>query len=404
MALRKGRSAVLATALATPALAFARGPAALPTPWAAWSSSPVPLDAAPLADAEREALRRCGDGDARLEETARQIAARAARGSSLPTLDAITAIQRAAGEPHPWPSVWSARATSPSSPATMGKLDTWLHGPDASGATSSPPSPSRRRCGASVAMAAGGEQVLVVVAVEALANLSPLPVRVRAGQWLTVEAQLRVPAHGGAVYVVGPRGTPRSVPTAYDGRTLRARFAPNQPGPFDVQVVVDVAGGPRPALEATVFADVDPSAEALEDSAPGEEVAVVAGRSDDDDVLAAMASAARASSGAAPLVRDARLDDVAKNHARRMAQAHVLAHDAGDGDPADRLRAAGLAGAAIGENVASAPSVALAHRALWRSPSHRANLVRRDFERFGVAAVRDERGAVWVAEEFVSDE
>jgi hypothetical protein len=371
-------------------------------PWAAWSSSPVALDAAPLVDVEREALRRCGDGDERLEETARQIAVRAARGSALPALDAITAIQRAEGEPHPWPSVWSARAASPSSAATMGKLDAWLHRPDASGASSLPPAPSRRRCGAAVATAAAGGEVLVVVAVDVLADLSPLPVRVRAGQWLTVEAQLRVPARGGAVYVVGPRGTPRSVPTAYDGRTLRARFAPDQPGAFDVQVVVDVAGGPRPALEATVFADVDPSADALEDPAPGEEAAL-AGRSD-DDVLASMAAAARASSGAAPLVRDARLDDVARNHARRMAQAHVLAHDAGDGDPADRLRATGLAGAAVGENVASAPSVALAHRALWRSPSHRANLLRRDFERFGVAAVRDERGAVWVVEEFVSDE
>jgi uncharacterized protein YkwD len=400
VARRRARAAVLSAAFAVPAFAFARTPVSDAVTWAAWSSSPAALDQAPLADVEREALRRCGEGDARLEDTARQIAARESRGSPLPPLDAIVSIQRASGEPHPWPSVWSARAASPSSPATMDKLDAWLATADTTGAASWPS--ARRRCGAAVAPAGIGERVLVVVAVDALADLAPLPVRARAGQWLTVEARLRVPARGGAVFVVGPHGTPRSVPTAYDGRTLRARFAPDEPGAFAIQVVADLAGGSRPVLEATVFADVAPPDALLEDPAPGEEIAM-AGRSDDDR-LAAMAAAARAAGGGSPLVRDARLDAVARAHASRMAQTHVLSHDVGDGDPSERLRVAGFAGVEVGENVATAATVALAHRALWRSPSHRANLVRRDFDRLGVSAVRDDRGAVWIAEEFVSGE
>jgi uncharacterized protein YkwD len=65
------------------------------------------------------------------------------------------------------------------------------------------------------------------------------------------------------------------------------------------------------------------------------------------------------------------------------------------------VRAAGVAATNVGENVARAASVALAHRALWHSPSHRANLLRRDFDRIGVGVIRDAQGTVWVAEELV---
>ena len=80
-----------------------------------------------------------------------------------------------------------------------------------------------------------------------------------------------------------------------------------------------------------------------------------------------MLAAARTTSGEAPLARDPRLDAVAREHARRMAP-HVLAHDAGDGDPAERLQAAGLSSQTLGENVAHAATVALAHRSLWAAP------------------------------------
>ncbi len=115
-----------------------------------------------------------------------------------------------------------------------------------------------------------------------------------------------------------------------------------------------------------------------------------------------MLAAARAESGEPPLARDARLDAIALEHARSMATARALAHDSGDGDPGARVQAAGLSWRALGENVAHGATLTLAHRALWASPSHRANMLRRDFEHVGVAAVRDERGDVWVVETFAS--
>jgi uncharacterized protein YkwD len=197
--------------------------------------------------------------------------------------------------------------------------------------------------------------------------------------------------------VLGPGGAPRTVPSWFDGTTLRARFAPDRAGETTVQVVADLAGGPRPVLEATVFADVEPQAHEPDRTAPGEEVVTGA---DDDERLAAMVVRARASASLSPLARDARLDGVAREHAKRMAELHQLAHDAGDGDPLERLRAAGLEAGDTGENVAHAASIGLAHRAFWASPSHRANILSREFDRIGVAVVRDDHGEAWAVETF----
>jgi hypothetical protein len=242
---------------------------------------------------------------------------------------------------------------------------------------------------------------VAVVAVEALADLAPLPMRARTGQWLTVEARLRARASGGKVLLLGPGGLPRSLPTSFEAGLIRARFVLDRPGDFTVQVLADFESGPRPVLEANVFADVEPPSRSDDRAAPGEEL-VDGAPPDDDALLARMVAGARASSGLSSLVRDPRLDAIARRHALRMAAERELAHDAGDGGPVDRLHAEGLDAREVGENVARAPSVPLAHRELWASPSHRANLLGRVFERVGLAVVRDTRGEAWVAEMFAA--
>jgi uncharacterized protein YkwD len=153
----------------------------------------------------------------------------------------------------------------------------------------------------------------------------------------------------------------------------------------------------RPVLEATVFADVQP-APRLSRVAPGEELRSAG--STDEELLARMINVARATAGLAPLARSARLDEVAREHAVRMARRGELAHELGEGDPRERLRASGGEARYTGENVAHAPTVRLAHRSLWTSPSHRANFLRRDYDRMGVSVVRDEQGDAWVVEMF----
>jgi uncharacterized protein YkwD len=354
--------------------------------WADWTSSPRPVDATALDPLERAALAACGTGEAGLRETARAILARKLAGLPMPELDAIEAAQRAAGEPHPWPRAWAASARSLDEGATLAKLTAWLGRGE-----------PQRRCGVAAGASGEGTHALVVVTVDAVADLAPLPTRARTGQWLTVEARLHRPATGGRVVVMHADEAPRTVPSWFDGATLRARFTADRPGEMAVQVVAELPGGPRPAIEASLFVDVDPPARDDARAAPGEDASP---GSKDDDRLAAMVAAARAAGGLRPLGRDARLDAVAREHAARMAAAHELAHDAGDGDPVERLRDAGLDPREAGENVAHAASLPLAHRALWASPSHRANLLGREFDRIGVGVARDSHGDAWVVESF----
>jgi uncharacterized protein YkwD len=190
------------------------------------------------------------------------------------------------------------------------------------------------------------------------------------------------------------------LPTSFDGKTLRAWFAPDGPGEFTVQVVADVASGPRPVLETQVFSDVEPPVVPSLHPAPGEEE--TRDERDEETALAGMLNGARAWAGLPALARDARLDAVARAHALRIARTQRLAHDAGDGDPAERLRAVGVETHEMGENLATAPNAILAHRAIWASPSHRANILGRNFERVGLGIAHDSRGEIWVVELFSS--
>jgi uncharacterized protein YkwD len=251
-------------------------------------------------------------------------------------------------------------------------------------------------------MRADGRRALAVIAVDALADLAPLPTRARTGEWLTLVATMGAHARAAEVIVLGPGGNPRRVPASLEGSLLQARFAPDRPGEFRVQALAELDEGPRPAVEATVFADAEPPATVADSSAPGEDLAEGLEIRDDAQRLARMLDGARALSGLRALHRDQRLDDLARSHALRMAARRDLAHDAGDGDPLERLNAEGLDAARVGENVAHATTVALAHRALWASPSHRANLLDPSFSRVGVGVARDARGDAWVAELFTS--
>jgi hypothetical protein len=356
--------AVVAVAVLATSAASAAGP---PAPrevwiWAETTSSPTPALPAGdrLTDRETELQARCGKSEAGLRAVARRVLDRKLRGSSFLDVDGLATAQRASGEPHVWPRAWSISGRALDHAATLEKLDAWRMGFRDLG---------ERRCGVATGVAADGTQVVVAVAVDALADLAPLPLRTHTGSWLTVDARVLVPASMAHVVVVGPSGTPRNVPTSFENGHVRARFAADRPGAFTVQVVADVATGPRPVIEASVFADVDPPQEPVSSAAPGELAG--AGAPDPATGLTRMIGALRSESDLRAVARDPRLDALASAHARRMLQAHTVGHDVGDGDPAQRVQNAGIPVRATGENVAHAPSVALAHRSLYASPSHR---------------------------------
>ncbi len=376
-------------------LAFVGGaradPPARTLRWASVTASPSALMASSLSDREAELQAACGEPETGLRGVAREVVLAKLESAAALDPDELAREQRAAGEPHVWPRAWLVSGRALDHSTTLARLSAWRHSFQDIG---------QRRCGVATAFAPDGTEVIAAVAVDALADLAPVPIRAHTGGWVAVDAALLVPATGAHLVILGPSGEPRTAPTSLSGGHIRGGFAPDRPGAFTLQIVADVVTGPRPVLEAAIFADTEPPAIMGVSPAPGEGIA--GGAIPPSDALSSMLLTARSLAGLSPLGRDARLDALALAHARRMARAHAVGHDLGDGDPSQRLESAGLVARQSGENVAHAPTVALAHRALYASPSHRANMLRPEFRAVGVAVVLDPDGSVWVAEEFTT--
>lgn len=324
----------------------------------------------------------CGVGDAALERVAQRMVNERARGLGATDPDDVVAWMRENGAPHLRPRVVAAKGKAPIADDRLRPQLEALR-------------TERSRCGIARAPLPHGGEVVGAVVVDALADLAPLPTNARTGAWLEVDATLAVPARDARVVVLGPRGIPRVVSTSFDpsSRRARARLVLDRPGAFTVQLVGDLeAGGPRPLLEARIFADVAPSAST---TVPGEDAA-------DPNDLESLVARLREAESLAPLTRDRRLDAIASAHAERMRASRTTAHDVGEGDLRTRFAEASLDARRIGENVAHAPSILAAHRVLHASPSHRLELLRADYTHVGFGVARADDGTVYVCEVFAT--
>ncbi len=377
-----GAALALLVAQAHPAAAEGPGPVT----WQPSTHSPraVAPDAklAPL-------LALCGTPDASLAEVASRAARRQADGGSLHGADELAFYLRAAGGPQVWPRAWSISGAALDDDDIVRRVKAWITPWNTLGV---------RRCGVARTAGSDGSTVVTAVAVDALADLSPLPTTARVGQWVTLEGTMLVPASAAKVVLLGPRGAPRTVVASLSGSKIRSSFSVDQPGPWLIQVLATVSTGPRPVLEAMVFAGTTPPGQFVAASAPGESARK--GPGDDDDALLRMMNAARAAEQLGALQRDPALDKLARIHSEEMLRTHMVGHDVGGGDPAARLKAAGIKAHVAGENVANANSLENAHRALWASPSHRGNLLLDQFKRVGVSVLRAPDGMVWVTQMF----
>jgi len=376
-------ASVAVLALGAPASAHGQ---ALPLVWKAATQSPHPA----ALDAKRAPLLAlCGGSDAALTEVAGRSAHRQLDGSALFGADELAYTLRASGDPHVWPRAWSIAGQALDEDDVARRVKAWIAPWNTLGT---------RRCGVSRVTGADGMTVIAAVAVDALADLSPLPTTARVGQWITLDGSMLVPTTEAKVVLLGPRGAPRTVLASLAGAKVHSTFSVDQPGAWMVQVLATVATGPRPVLEAMIFAGAAPPAQFVPTTAPGESAG--AGAKDDDAAMFQMINAARVAEQLSPLTRDAALDRVARSHSEEMLRVRMVGHDVGHGDPAARIKAAGIKAHVAGENVASAGTLANAHRALWASPSHRGNLLLDKFTRVGVAVVRAPDGMVWVTEMF----
>jgi uncharacterized protein YkwD len=82
------------------------------------------------------------------------------------------------------------------------------------------------------------------------------------------------------------------------------------------------------------------------------------------------------------------LRDVGRKHSNDMLQRGYFAHVNPEGEtPADRVDKDGIRYGIVGENLALAPTVAIAHKGLMESPGHRANILRPEFRKIGIGVI-----------------
>ncbi len=97
----------------------------------------------------------------------------------------------------------------------------------------------------------------------------------------------------------------------------------------------------------------------------------------------------RKAKGLALLATDPELQVVARAYAKVMMENGFFAHvsQVDHTTPADRADRAGISFTVIGENLAFAPDVYLAHQGLMNSPGHRANILSPDYGRVGIGVI-----------------
>jgi uncharacterized protein YkwD len=344
--------------------------------------------------AQRLSLPACQGYERPLALVARAVAETVGRRGGATELADVTVLLRALGSPHVWPRVWLMEGRPLAEDELMSAWTGWL---------GREPGLGERRCGTARVRAADGREIVAVVVVDVLADLDPLPLRARTGQWLRLDARPIAAVREARLLLLGPDGgSPRSVPGRLEPGAFHAAFSLDGAGLWRLQLLLDAGGGPRPALEAWVFADEAPDLAAALRPAPGEEQGPPpsAGRDELRAALSYMIDAGRRSQGLQPLRRDWALDDLAQHHAEAMLSRGQTAHDVGQGLPTERVARAGVRARRVGENVARARSIERAHRALWDSPSHRGNMLDPGFVALGIGVARAEPDDVWVCELF----
>lgn len=368
--------------------ASVRGAAAPPTStWVKETVSPQAGVALPLSDAPL--VKGCGGGlDRALVTVALELARVLAERGKLPDAQEIEWLQRKAGSPHVWPRTWGAVVEGQLDRKALGKdVVAWLgaHAP-------------RARCGVG-SYKGGGKDSLALVMIDPVADLAAIPTQVNTNTWIDVDARLLAGQTEGRVVLLPPTGAPKTILSSVTGSAphVRAKFLVATAGRHVVQILADDEAGPRPVLEAEVWAAIAPPEQPPSSEVPGE----AAGDKEKDPATALFLrlDGARKAEKLPALVRDPSLDKLARAHAEAMRKARLLGHDVGDGDPASRAAASGKKWKVVGENVAKAKTEKAAHRALYASPSHRGNMLETRFTKVGIGVVVDDKTEeMWVTE------
>ena len=111
---------------------------------------------------------------------------------------------------------------------------------------------------------------------------------------------------------------------------------------------------------------------------------------------------ARSGAGLPAIYAEQQLTDMARSYSSEMHQYDFFSHVSPvSGTLQQRISAWGITGWKLaGENIAKAPSVDVAFQALMESPSHRENILRREFNCVGIGVVQGEN-CLYITQEFM---
>ncbi|MBO8125722.1 MAG: serine protease [Firmicutes bacterium] len=146
------------------------------------------------------------------------------------------------------------------------------------------------------------------------------------------------------------------------------------------------APNPQPAPQPTP----DPTPAPTPALTPNPSPAPVSGLTAEEQQMLNLINEERQKAGLHTLQADLRLTELARKKSQDMAVNNYFSHISPTyGSPFDMLRSAGISYTTAGENIAGAPSVASAHRALMNSSGHRANILNPAYEKVGIGIYHD---------------
>jgi uncharacterized protein YkwD len=243
-------------------------------------------------------------------------------------------------------------------------------------------------CGVGV-MGTGPGAKAVWIGVDRVVDLSPFSVSVYPGTNVLLRGRV-LPRSSGFIHLfVGYPGGEvhrfRPVALKSDGRfnlfvPLKAR------GRSEIELMVDSGRGLETVVLVPIFVGEEPDTKPV--VVPNMDTQD-ASRSPEETLFDYLVMA-RKRAGVIQLIRDAKLDKVARTHSEEMAQHGFFGHVSPyRGALAKRLARDGLSPARSAENVARSRSLLRIHRNLLKSPSHRVNALGPEFTHVGIGVARD---------------
>ena len=111
--------------------------------------------------------------------------------------------------------------------------------------------------------------------------------------------------------------------------------------------------------------------------------------SESENILVSLVNKERTDRGLKELTTDLSLRDVSREYARQMLENGFFSHvSAVDGsDAGERASSAGISYGILGENLAYAPDVYIAHQGLMNSQGHRKNILSADYNKVGIGVI-----------------